>query len=137
MKIIERKPVIADKVGRVIKNGVITEPHEDSTILYLTQFGIDVELLKPKNTPKIKNADIFIMGSVWEMKSPTSFKKSTIKENFRKASSQADRIIFDLRRVKKHADEVEKYILSLFRGKGEIRKLIIITKDGRLLAYSK
>ena len=114
-----------------------TEPHEDSTILYLTQFGLDIELVKPANAYKTKNADVFMMGAIWEMKSPTTFNKATIKADFRKAKSQSDRIIFDLRRVKKNADDVEKQVLQIFKGRGRVRRLIIIEKDGKVLDYTK
>ncbi len=133
MKIKELSQVPGDKVGRVNKKGVSTESHEDSTILYLTQFGLDIELIKPANVPKTKNADIFMLGATWEMESPTTCNKTTIKADFRKAKSQSDRIIFDLRRVKKDADGVEKQILKIFEGRGRVRRLIIIEKSGKIL----
>lgn len=137
MKVRELQLVPREKIGRVNKNGVSTEPHEDSTILYLAQFGLDIELVRPANAYKTKNADVFIMGAIWEMKSPTTYNKATIKADFRKAKSQSDRIIFDLRRVKKNADDVEKQVLKIFEGRGRVRRLIIIKKDGRVLDYSK
>ena len=137
MKVMELRRVPEDKIGRVNKNNVDIEPHEDSTILYLTQYGYNIEVVKPANTYKTSSADVFMMGAVWEMKSPTTFKESTIKEDFRKAKEQSDRIIFDLRRVKKYADDVEKYILKLFKGKGRVRQLIIIEKGGKVLYFSK
>ena len=135
INIIERVPV--GRIGRVNKNGVELEPHEDSALLYLTQYGFDIDVIKPRNTYKTKTADIFMSGAIWELKSPTTFKESTIKSDFRKAKLQSDRIIFDLRGVKKYSVDVEKYILKIFEKPGFVHKLIIIKKDGRVLYYSK
>lgn len=137
MKVKELQKVPSDKIGRVNKNNVSTEPHEDSTILYLTQFGLDIELVKPANAYKTRSADAFMLGAIWEIKSPITSNKSTIKADFRKAKSQSSRIIFDLRRVKKNADDVKKYILKLFQGRGRVRRLMIIEKNGKVLDYSR
>lgn len=137
MKIVELKRVPDDKVGRVVTNGVKLEPHEESTAVYLTQFGFNVEYLKPRNTYKTGSADFLISGAIWETKSPTTFKKSTIKTDFRKAKKQSDRIIFDLRRVKKYADDIEKYIIKIFSEPGHVRHLIIIEKSGKAIDFSK
>lgn len=137
MKVRELRLVSSDKIGRVDRKGVSTELHEDSTILYLTQFGLDIELVKPANTHKTNNADVFMLGAIWEMKSPTTCNKATIKADFRKAKLQSDRIIFDLRRVKKNADDVERQLIKIFQGRGRVRRLIIIGKNGKVLDYSK
>ena len=137
MKVEELQRVAEDKVGRVIKRNVTVEPHEDSTMLYLAQFGFSMEAVKPANTHKTRSADVLISGAIWEIKSPTTFNKSTIKEDFRKAASQSDRVIFDLRRVKKYANDVEEQIIKLFKGKGRVRRLMIIEKGGKILDFTK
>lgn len=137
MKIKELQKVSKHKIGRVDKNNIDIEPHEDSTILYLAQFGFDIEVVKPTNAYKAKSPDIFMMGAIWEMKSPISYNKSTIKSDFRRAGEQSDRVVFDLRRVKKYAGDVEKQIISTFKGRGRVRRLIIIEKDGRVLDFCK
>ena len=137
MKITEVYPSAECKIGRVKRNSVITEPREDSTILYLTQFGFDVEIIKPTNTKKVDNPDVLIMGTVWEIKGPKSSNEATIKNRFRKASKQATKIIFDLRGVKYGSDKVEKQIINLFSGNGRVRRMMIIRKDGTLLDIIK
>lgn len=137
MKITKILPVPDDKIGRVKKNGVITEPHEDSTALYLTQFGFSIEFIKPTSTSKVNNPDILIMGTIWEMKAPESSSKQTIKKRFRKASKQAPKIIFDLRWVKAGADKVEKQIMELLENDGRVRRMIIIESDGTVLDIIK
>lgn len=137
MKIVELKKVPANKIGRIDKNGVSPEPHEESTAVHLTQFGFNIEYVRPRNTFKAHSADFLIGGAVWESKSPTTSKGSTIKEDFRKAKNQSDRIIFDLRRVNKHADDVEKYVVNLFRAPGYVKRLLIIRKNGEVIDFSK
>lgn len=137
MRIIERKPVVIDKIGRVNRNGVKTEPGEDSTILYLTQFGFDIDLIMPTSIKNMNNPDIMIMNSVWEIKTPSSYSKATIKKRFRKAANQAGRIIFDLRNVKKNSDAVEKQIIDLFSEDGTVRRMIIIEKTGKVIDIFK
>ena len=137
MKITELSPVPNSKVGRVVKNNVDIEFHEDSTILFLAQFGFDIEVIKPMNVFKTKSADIFMLGTIWEIKSPITSNKATIKADFRKACVQSDNIIFDLRRVKKNADTVNNQLIELFRSRGRARRMIIVEKSGRVLDYCK
>ena len=137
MKVRELYKVPSKKIGRVNKNGIKTEPHEDSTALYLTQFGLNIEFIKPRNTNKARTADLLMMDAAWEAKSPTSSNETTIKTVFKRASSQSDRIIFDLRRVKRCDDKVEKQIVKMFSGHGRVRKMIIIRKNGIILEFSK
>ena len=135
MKIRELHKVSEKKIGRINKNGLNPEPHEESTAVHLAQFGFDIEFIKPRNTYKTNSADIFMQGAVWEMKAPITNKESTIKEDFRKAKSQADRVIFDLRRVKKHPEDVKKYLIKMFEKPGRICKLMIIEKNSDVILY--
>ena len=137
MKVKELQRVSEDKVGHVNKNGVRPEPNEESTFDYLALFGFNVELIKPTRTQKVKNPDILIMGAVWEVKTPISSSKNTIKNRFREASNQATKIIFDLRNIKKDANKVEKQIIDLFKGDGQVRHMMIIERDGKLLDFIK
>ena len=137
MKIKKLQQVPHDKIGRVDKNNVKLEPHEESTILYLSQFGFDIELIRPSSTKKSNNPDILIMGTIWEIKGPESSNKTTIKNRFRKASKQSTKIVFDLRKVRKDVNKVEKQVFQLFKGDGKIRRMMIIEKDGTLLDITK
>ena len=137
MKITEICQASDDKIGRVKRNGVVTEPHEDSTILYLTQFGFDIELIKPTSTKNANNPDVLIMGTIWEIKRPESSNETTIKNRFRKASKQATKIIFDLRGVKKDVSKVERRIMKLFKEGGRVKRMMIIEKNGRLFDIIK
>ena len=137
MKVKELKKVARSRVGYVSKNGVRPEPNEENTFNYLALFGFNIELIKPTRTQKVKNPDILIMGAVWEVKTPISSNKNTIKNRFREAAEQATKIIFDLRNIKKDADKVEKQIIGMFTGNGQVRHLMIIEKNGRLIDIIK
>ena len=130
MKIIELHQVSDNKIGKINKNGIKPEPNEEKTLNYLTLFGFDIELIRPSNTYKTKNPDVLIFGTIWEIKTPISSNKNTIKNRFREASSQADKVIFDLRFIKKNSIEAEKQIRQLFKGDGHVRRMIIIEKTG-------
>lgn len=133
MKIRELSKVSKNKIGRIDKNGAIPEPHEESTAVHLTQFGFNVEFIKPANSYRTNSADIIMGGVVWEMKAPITDNESTIKEDFRKAKHQSDRIIFDLRRVKHHQGEVKKYLIKLFEKPGHVRRMMIIEKNSDII----
>ena len=137
MKLKELSKVSESRIGHVNKNGVKPEPNEEETFNHLVLFGFNIELIKPTRTQKVKNPDVLIAGAVWEVKTPISSNKNTIKNRFREASDQATKVIFDLRNVKKDADKVEKQIIDLFRGDGQVRHMMVIEKDGKLLDFIK
>ena len=89
LRIVKLKTVSNSKIGKIIKNDIKTEPAEDSTFVHLTQFGFDIELIKPTSIKKSNNPDALISGTIWEIKSPESSNPSTIKNRLRKASKQA------------------------------------------------
>ena len=77
------------------------------------------------------NADILMAGTLWETKAPESTNRNTIKEHFKKASKQANKVIFDLRQITPDDKPVEQYLMELFRKSGRVNRMIIIRKDGR------
>ncbi|MBQ8992342.1 hypothetical protein IJ090_02840 [Candidatus Saccharibacteria bacterium] len=137
MKIQEILKVPKNKIGRINKNGVKPEENEDKTFSYLTLFGLNIELIQPTGIKKAKNPDVFIMGTIWEVKTPISSNQNTIKNRFREASRQSSKIIFDLRFIKRDADKVEKQIMDMFQAGGRVRRMLIIEKSGKLLDVTK
>lgn len=133
MKVVELKKVTKNKYGRVIVNDINLEAHEYSTLYLLSSFGLNIEVIKPSNTPRTKNADYLINGAVWEGKSPDGSGNSTIGRQFHKAGRQADRLVLDLRRIKIPAIKAEHDALNRFEKSRNIKRLLLITKDGRLL----
>lgn len=137
MKIIELQQVPKNKHGILYKNGVKIEPHEESTAKFLTKYGFIVEVIRPVNTPKMHNPDFLIGGAIWEMKTPTTSNLKTIKKRIHEASEQAERLIVDLRKVKKNYEKVEKDVIRRFSGKATFRRMILIKKSGIVLDYRK
>lgn len=123
--------------GLFKSNNIKMERGEALTIEYLLLFGFDVEFICPSSTKRAKNPDILMLGSIWEIKTPTSSNQKTIKNRFKKASSQATKIIFDLRGIETNADRAQRQIIDLFSQEGTVRRIMIIDKDGRLLDIKK
>lgn len=137
MKVIELERAPNDRRGQVNKNKIRLEPHEEKTINYLTLYGFDIEVVRPVNTPKINNPDIFIAGSLWEMKAPSIYNENTLKKHFKKASKQSDKVVFDLRGSKKDVLKIERFIVNKFKEPGRIRRMIVIRKNGRVFDFFK
>ena len=137
MKIREIIKTSKTRPGNFNRNGIKPEPDEEKTIEYLITFGFDIDFIRPMSTKGAKNPDVFMMGSIWEIKTPSSSSESTIKLRFRTASGQSSKIIFDLRGVKKDPEKVQKQITELFLEDGGVRRMMIINKDGRLLDLIK
>lgn len=136
MRIVEMKLVPKNKRGIFHKNSIKLEHYEEKTARLLTFYGFNVEVIRPTNTPKMNNPDILMTGTMWEIKTPINYNKNTLKNRMKKASKQANQVIFDLRNVKNH-EKAQKYIIELFRGNRRIRRMIIITKDKKVLDLRK
>ena len=136
MKVKELKRVAPNKVGRIITNCVKLKTHEESTAIFLTQFGFNIEFIVPRNDYRSKSADFFINGAIWEAKSPIGNGKNNLARQFHYASKQAGKLILDLRRIKMPTVKSEHQAKACFENTRNIRRLILITKDGRLLDIS-
>ena len=79
MKIIELHQVPKGRWGSFHRNGIRLEPHEGRTAKFLTLYGFSIEVIRPTNTPKMKNPDILMLGTIWEMKAPMRYNKNTLK----------------------------------------------------------
>lgn len=66
MKIHEMYLVEKNKWGRLLKNGVSIEPHEEKTAKFLIRLGLNIDLIRPNNTPKMNNPDFLMSGTIWE-----------------------------------------------------------------------
>ncbi len=118
-----------EKSGKITPNGVILEEHEYATVLFLTEQGYDVELIKPSPIEGTKSPDIKMDGVVWEMKSPIGKGKWVIKNIMQKASHQSENVIIDLRRSRQYPQE--KYINEAkqrFESITRLKRLKIIGK---------
>ena len=139
MRITELHKITPHKTGHISLNNERLEPHEKSTVQQLASYGFNIEIIKPNNTPHSDNPDLCMLGTIWEMKAPTSSNLKTLKKRFHKASLQADHIIFDLRGINKIADrdKVEKYIIQHFSSSHKLRRLILLKDNQKALDIIK
>ena len=121
--------------GRLITNGVILERHEMSTVNFLLSCGDDIELIRPMLTPHSKNADLILEGLVWEMKTLTTGSKTSLTTTFRRATRQSSNVIMDLRWVRISEDVAICLLRILFDSSRHAKRLIIITREGRLIRW--
>lgn len=129
--------VIFVKQGKITTNGVMLRDHENATVVFLTQQGYDIELLAPSKRKGTKTPDIRMNGLDWEMKCPVGKSANTIKRAFKAAMKQSKNIIFDLR-SSKMADKVNIAKLEKeFIDMRNVGNLIIITKSGKQLDFSR
>ena len=125
------------KRGKIIPNGVALEVHEFSTILYFTELGKTIELIPASHTPGAKTPDFKMNGVLWEMKCPQGKSKTTLEHAFKKAITQSDSVIFDLRHIKFAEDLAINTLTQLFKQTRRCKRLIIITKSQNHLDFKK
>ena len=111
------------------------EKHEYETAKYFANRGFDVIFIGPHYIEGMNNPDFRMVGKIWETKSPIKYSKSSFEDNLKKATRQSEHILFDLRRLNKKDEK--KYLSELKRRKNSrnIKTLLIITRDGRLLTF--
>ena len=136
MKVFELKK--ANKIGRLVLNGIYLEAHEMETVSLLRRYGFDIEMVRPNNTPKSDNPDMVMMGTIWEMKAPKSTNKKTLKKRVHKASLQSGYVVFDLRRIDgEMRSEVEREILKRFMDKSTLRRMLIVRSNDEVVDFRK
>lgn len=115
------------KTGRVIiSNNSLVQDHELKVGHILARSGFDVIFLP---VCAGKSPDIKYRGKIWEIKSPTGCKRRTIENNLRKAITQSENIIIDLRRIKIDENTCLREINRQTKLSGKrIRKLLVINK---------
>ena len=113
-----------------LPNNTLVKPHELEVARILASHGEIVKFIPVSN---IKTPDIIYRGLKWEIKSPTGSKRRTIENNLRKAITQSENIIFDLRRINISEDTCVREIKKQVHLSGkQIRRLLIITKSGKI-----
>lgn len=122
---------MAMKAGRLKIDGVILEPHEVATVELLVSIGKVVKLIP--TTFQRKTADIEMDEKLWEIKSPHSAGKYTLEHAIEAASKQSENLILDLRRLKIPEQKALAKIRREAKYRTKLKRIIVITKKGRLL----
>jgi hypothetical protein len=119
----------------IIKTSLQDRPkdHELSAALILAYyFKSDVSFLRPQ-VDKTPDIEVVTTGLRWEIKSPGGNGKKTIDNNFRTARKQSRNIIIDLRRIKMHKNKVTARISFFLSTPHRFKKVLIITKDRKVV----
>lgn len=125
------------KKGTIIPNGVVLKEHENATVVFLTELGYDVELIPKSNVEGVHTPDVKIGRIKWEMKSPKGEGGSLMKNTIQKALKQSCYIIIDLRRTKRHQAKCLRELKRQFDNSKSVRRIMVITKGGRVLEFQK
>ena len=125
------------KTGKIIPNGVSLEKHEYKTILFLTELGLDVELVPRSNKPGIRTPDAIINGEPWELKAPKGQGRWLLENTLQKATRQSQNVIIDLNRIQIHQAKCLNELEKQFKKSKQIHKLRIITKNHKVIDFEK
>jgi len=117
------------------------ESHEvDAALILSRHFNCSVDFIIPVDDYMRKSADILMLGTEWELKCPFGASKSTIENQFRRASKQAKNIVLDTRHTKLDYDVVEKKVLLELRERPSMKRVnrvILINKLGKIIEIKK
>jgi hypothetical protein len=69
-------------------------------------------------------------GLIWESKSPTGRSRTTVSNQFKRASKQSSHVIFDARRVQLDKDDVLRQVRKELRTRKAIKVVLFISKAG-------
>lgn len=94
---------------------------------------IDIHFLKPLNSYLSKTPDITMNGVEWEIKSPTSSEKTTIRNILQKATKQSSNIILDTMRTNTVDETVICQVKTYLSKHKSIKKFVLITKTRKIV----
>ncbi|GHU09720.1 hypothetical protein FACS189431_8220 [Alphaproteobacteria bacterium] len=121
----------------IIPSGITPYPenHEITAADILARFfKADVEFIKRSSH---RTPDIMIGNLRWEIKSPTGKGKHNIQHQLQVAALQSPNIVLDSRRSKIHQTRIDSEAERQFKIIKRAKKLIIITKSGKVLEIKK
>ena len=123
--------------GKIIPNGVVLKTYENATAVFLTEQGFDVDLIPPSNIEGVHTPDIKMNGLKWEMKAPLGEGNQLMENIVQRALKQSRNVIIDLRHTKRHQAKCLRELEKQFMNKKNLKRLKIITKNGRIIDFEK
>jgi hypothetical protein len=98
-----------------------------------------VEFIIPINAYKRTTLDTLMNGQFWEIKTPDGdSKKNTIRDQFDRASYQkAEFLAINSENTKLTDDFIAKQIVNQMKHHRRLKKVILITKDKKVLEFDK
>ena len=73
------------KKGKITPNGVVLKTYENATVVFLTEQGIDIDLIPTSNAEGVHTPDIKMNGLEWEMKAPLGAGKQLVENTIQRA----------------------------------------------------
>ena len=124
--------------AQVIIPSNIKPPPEEQEVsaawILARHYNCTVTFLPKLEGYKLKSPDFTMNGVVWELKSPSGTAKRTIRNNIDLAKMQSSNIIIDTRRTSLLDDWIEAELKAQCATKKQIQRLLMITKDKKVLA---
>ncbi|MBR0461017.1 hypothetical protein IJI91_03495 [Candidatus Saccharibacteria bacterium] len=123
------------KLGKIIISaGRKPWSHEFRVAEILASTGHRVEFLPEGN---LHSADILVNEVEFEIKSPKSSNANSLEHNIKKALRQSKNIIIDTSRIKKvQNDKIRNFLINQMRSRKQIKKLLLVTKQGKVIDIS-
>ena len=112
------------------------QPHEVSAAAILAEhFKADVQFIR--RTVNAKSADVLILGTIWEIKSPLGKGKRNIQHTLTDALRQSKCIVFDARRSMLHTTKIIRELQRQYNMTTSMKRLILIKKDRTVVEFTR
>lgn len=129
------KDMNKNKIGKIIIEPGVKNvlPWEMHSALALKEAGYVVKFIPKHNSAR--TADAFLDNTQFEFKSPEGTSIKSIENNLQKALRyQSKNIVIDSCRVKNLQDRsIQNYLVARLKRKKGIKRLIFITRNGRVI----
>jgi len=113
---------------------MLPEQHEiEAAWILARHFSTVVEFLRPVRGFEIKTADLVMNGVIWELKTPTGGSRTTVSNQFKRASKQSSHVVFDARRIHLSEEEALHQIHREMKKRKAIKSVLFIGKDGGII----
>lgn len=100
------------------------------------KFQSDVSFVQPTFSLHTPDLQIIRTGEFWEIKNIRGNGKNTIEDNLKKATKQSENIVISLLRTKMSPTQATARIrYNLNRSHGKIKRVILITKTGKVIDF--
>jgi len=109
-------------------------PHELRTADALKNAGHNVKFIPASNREDEHTADCYVDGVRWEMKAPDGASLAVVERNLRRGLRQANKIVFDSRRVKKIPDKaIQRELSSQLKHITELEQIMFVNRHGEVI----
>lgn len=105
-----------------------------AAIILAKHFQKKVYFVKRSNH---KTPDFYIDRRYWELKTPTGKGKHNIQHALQKAATQSSNVVLDVRQSKIHSSKLLAEIRFQFSIIKKLNRVIVITKKGQILDFSR